>query len=524
MHRRALAALEASVGTTHPDYAVALASRGGLFEAIGSIDDAEPLYRRALEATRSALGKGHPRYAAALNNLAGLIADRDPEAAEPLYREAADIVRTAFGSAHPEYATLLHNLAWLRDAADARPEAERLYRDALATTSSAHGDENPGTATLLRGLGSLLAREDRVDEAEPLLAKAVTLARRLGPGHPELAMALQSHATLRAATGDWQPALRFLRESIEITNGMVRQVIALGSDRQRLAYMATIRRELELTVSLALALTEGDDAPRDGVSAEGIRLAGDLVLRRKGVTAEVLALHRDAVLLERHPEFREELQRLAALRAQIARRTLDGPGPEGPDAHTALLAEWAAAREELERTIAADVPSLGFERRLQRADVDGAAAALPEGSALIEFLRGPTLRLTEDASDRLTWRPARYVAFVVRAGSTGTTKLLDLGDAETTDRLIATLRQAIPGAGSELRDVEPEGEHDGRANSEQAATNLAARILHPWLGSLDESCRRLFLAVDGELTTLPFEILPLDEQPHTYRSHTVIAA
>jgi len=146
----------------------------------------------------------------------------------------------------------------------------------------------------------------------------------------------------------------------------------------------------------------------------------DLVLRRKAIGAEASAAQRDAVLSGRYPELEPRLRELTGLRNQIAQKALSGPGPEDPEAHQRLLAEWRAHKDELEVELARQIPERCIEpvemmnlgQRLRAADRPAVAKALPEGTALVEFLRLDVYDFEAvPAKRRPQWQPARYLAF-----------------------------------------------------------------------------------------------------------------
>src|SRR5262249_13064693 len=126
------------------------------------------------------------------------------------------------------------------------------------------------------------------------------------------------------------------------------QVFALASDRQRAAFLLTVQGTQDAFLSLVWRHRAG--------SPEAVQTALDLALRRKGVTAEALAVQRDAVLGGAYPQLEPQLRQLSALQMQIARKTLAGPGPEGREAHERQLAEWRGRREALEAELAGQVP------------------------------------------------------------------------------------------------------------------------------------------------------------------------
>ena len=80
--------------------------------AAGRFSEAEGLYRQALEIDRATIGETHPSYAIDLNNLAGVLAAQGKfEAAEPLYQQAIGIIDSALGPDHPTTVTIKANYA-----------------------------------------------------------------------------------------------------------------------------------------------------------------------------------------------------------------------------------------------------------------------------------------------------------------------------------------------------------------------------------------------------------------------------
>jgi CHAT domain-containing protein len=152
---------------------------------------------------------------------------------------------------------------------------------------------------------------------------------------------------------------------------------------------------------------------------------------------------------------------------------------------------------------------MNLERQLRAADRRAVALALPEGVALVEFVRFYVYDFRAVATRyEKPWQPARYVAFVLRAGDPDDVRMIDLGEAEPIDRLIADFRAGVIAADRD-RDMTPSAraEVSPPAATEGLGTQLRAAVfdrLMPALGGLT----RLLIAPDGDLTRLPFEVLP----------------
>ena len=83
--------------------------------------------------------------------------------------------------------------------------------------------------------------------------------------------------------------------------------------------------------------------------------------------AETLSAQRDAILGGRYPTLRDRLRELTAVRQQIARKTLGGPGPEGLRAHQEQINQWEERKERLEGDLARHIPEMNLEQQLQAA-------------------------------------------------------------------------------------------------------------------------------------------------------------
>ena len=104
--------------------------------------------------------------------------------------------------------------------------------------------------------------------------------------------------------------------------------------------------------------------------------AMDLVLRRKAIGAEALAVQRDAALSGKYPALREGFAQLHTLICQTAQKMLAGPGEESVDEYRQRLSKWVAERELLEAELASQIPEMSFEQQLKAAELSRLSLAL----------------------------------------------------------------------------------------------------------------------------------------------------
>ena len=497
LYHQALENRRNALGEDHPLYAQSLNNLAELYQAMGNYAAAEPLSRKALEIVSKVLGENHPEYALSLNSLALLyVTMGNYTAAEPLYRRALEIQRNALGESHPDYAKSLNYLASDYQAMGNYAAAEPLCRKALEIVSKVLGENHIGYAATLNNLAGLYQSMGNYTTAEPLYDQALEISRRVwGEGHPDYASNLNNLAVLYVVTNREAEALKLMQEAAAIDIRMIGQIFSIGAESQRLAYLATLQGKLHAFLSLVTHYL-----PR---SHRAVQAGLELVLRRKAIGAEALAAQRDAVLGGRYPALHPKLQELMTWRRQIAQKTLAGSGLEGPESHQKLLAEWTAQKERLEEELVRQIPEMNLEQKLRAADRQAVAGALPVGTALIEFVHFDDYDFKAvPARGESHWKPARYLAFVLPAGEPDNVNLIDLGEAEPIERMIAGFRATITGGDRTLRLGEPRPV----ANTNDGS-DLRRAVFDPLVPALGGH-KRLFLAPDGDLTRLPFEVLP----------------
>jgi CHAT domain-containing protein/tetratricopeptide (TPR) repeat protein len=504
--QRALEIRRKALGNNHPDVATSANILAVLYFEMGNYDEAIPLLHQALEIRRKALGEKHPLFAESLNFLARLHEKmEDYETAQSFLRQALEINRAALGEAHPNSAGSLNDLALLYIAMGNYAAADPLLRQAMEFDRKVLGENHPDFATGLQNLAGLYKLSGNYTASEPLLQQAVEIRRKvLGENHPDFARILWHLAGLYAVTAREKDAIALMEQAAAIEDRIIGQVCSISSEGQRMAYFMTVQKNFDGFLSFIVRYPY----PPAVCSALG------LVLRRKAIGIEAGMALRDAVVGGRYPSLEPKLRELTITRMQIAQKTLAGPGPEDLSTHQQLLAEWEARKEKLEAELARQIPEMNLEQKLRDVGRQAVALALSEAAVLVEFVRFNIFDFKAvPARGESQWKPARYLAFVLPAREPDNVQMINLGDAKRIDQMIATFRTAIikPFTGE---DETRGGRGLGALPSEMIGksaigdgTTLRAAIFDPLLPAFGNR-KRLLLAPDGDLTRLPFEVLP----------------
>jgi CHAT domain-containing protein len=492
LFKRSLAIVEKALGPEHPQVAIFLNNSAGFYQVIGDYDRAENLFLRAQAILEKALDPGHPQIAALLHNLAALYRVKgDYAKAEPLFQRALTIMEKALGNEHPTIVNTLNNLAMIYEGQSDYAKAEPLLRRALAILEKTLGPDHASAANTLGILAELYRLEGKFTEAEPLYKRSLAIAEKtLGPEHPFVAKLLDELVIMnRARGGEMTEAITLQSRASEISESNLNRNLLVGSERQKLAYLATFYRQSQGILSLHLNSAPNDPAARD--------LAVAAILRRKGRALDAMTDNVAALRRRVTPQGQTLLDQLIETRSQLAQLALRGPANVPPAAHQTLIKNLEEQAERIEGEISA--LSAEFREATQPVTIAAVRAAMPEKSALVEFFcyrpLNPKVKQVEQLS------ASRYVAYVIRPD--GEVRWIELGEAAAIDEAVDALRHA-------LRDPR-------RRDVKLLARKLDQLVMDPLFPLLGES-RRIFLSPDGELNLVPFAAL-VDKDGHYLINH-----
>ncbi|MFC1597011.1 tetratricopeptide repeat protein [Planctomycetota bacterium] len=507
-----LTVLERDDGDDDRTLAFVLNNLGLVYAAIGRLVDAAKVLIRAIDIRREILGSDSELTAASCSNLARVLCEGGVYTeAEPYFREALDIKERVLGDKHPSYAASADGLGLLLLQTGKLEEGEKWIRKALEVNRDTHGPNHGAVASNLNSLAFVRSAMGHFAEAESLLSQALEIRRATsGEDHAAYSNALTNLASMCVFTDRVKRAWELYREAVSIDDRTLVRIVSLGSERQRLEFLATLRGKSDAIMSLACG--------RRKVEEHAVSTAVDLAFRRKAMEAEVQAVHRDAILEGKYPELRPRLRGLTVLRNRIAQATLASRGLDSPPGHQQQLTELRRKKEQLEAELARSVPETDLEQKLRAADHRAVALSLPEGAALVEFIRfnvfdfkavAQRVSYTQWVPPR-KWKPARYLAFVLRAGKPDNVEMIDLGEGEEIDQLIRDFRAGVSQPPGTRVDGGPAGEAVEAAVLEVGFRLHAALFPDPLRKALGDS-RRLLIAPDGDLNQLPFEVLPIGD-------------
>jgi len=538
LYQRAIALLESKWGVDHP-YPAMIRSRLALLQQrAGQGPKAEALLRQATDTIEKTLGTEHPWFVVCLTTEANLRTDAgDLEAAETIERRALGILEKIEDTESARYAGLLNNLGEVRLKKEDYPAAQRFFERALTVTERLEGSESFHVSIDYQNLG-IVAREQK-DYAKALDYdnRALSIRERLvGAEHPDIAPLLNNLANVQhamgqdgaalatyfraltiwektrgayfagtlnvvgniartyASAGDVANAITFQRRADEIVERQLALNLAVGSERQKLAFVNTVSNRTDRTISLSL----NEAAGRPDASA----LAVQVLLQRKGrvldAMTDMLGVVRQQIA---DPKERDALDQLREATAQLAQLALSTTQTGRLEDRRSAIEEVEARKEHLESELSEH--SAEFRARLQPVTLEAVRAALPEDAALVEFsvFRPFNPRAERNAE---AVGPPHYAAFVLR--KYGSPVGRDLGASKPIDEAIESLRRA-------LRDP-------GRADVKERSRALDEQVMRPLRASIGDATR-LLISPDGDLNLVPFEAFVNEEGRYAIERYAI---
>ena len=506
IYLQALAILEKVLGREHPSVASGLNNLAELYRLQGSYAKAEPIYRRALTIREKVLGGEHPDVAASLNNLALLYQrQRHYSKAELLYLRALTIREKVMGGEHPDVATILNNLAQLYSSQGNYDKAESLYLRALAIKEKVFSWEHPSVATSLNNLALLYSSQGNYSKAESLYLRALAIVEKaLGREHPSVATSLNNLAGFYWSKGDITRTTDFLTRGLAVEEKNLQLIYAVGSEQRKQNYAQTFTGRTNAVVSLAL-----QQSTKNPTLA---KLALTTILRRKG---RVLDAMTDTVQTLRtqladNPETKQLFDEWSDVLQQLSNLVYRGAGEQKFEIYQQQIKQLEADKERLEEQVSAK--SAKFRKEITPVELADIQAQIPPDAAMVEIVQYEPFN-PKNKENNEQWGQPRYAAVVLRA--TGEPKWVDLGDAASIDKSVASFRRvlAFAPATSKSNSKERGGINaepaDGKSLQELARA-LDKQLMAPIRPLLGDA-RHLLLSPDGQLNLIPFEALK-DEQ------------
>jgi CHAT domain-containing protein/tetratricopeptide (TPR) repeat protein len=362
---------------------------------------------------------------------------------------------------------------------------------------------------ILNDLGELAYEQGELASSENYLRQAVDVREKsLGPMHPDLARSLNSLALTVATQGRKPEALETALRAENIGAEHLRVSVRTLSERQALAYEGIRASGLDLALTLAV-----DRANTPLRRSEVF----DAVIRSRALVFDELAARHRSAYGSGDPEVAQLAEQLSSARARLATLVFRGAGDGTPDAYRKLLDDARDRKEKSERMLAEKSTAFRQDQARAQLGLKEIAASLPEGAALVAFVRYARHDLQKPGAGKVVPEPVpSYAAFVLHAGK-HEPEFVPLGAAREIESLLATWRGDIARQAEAMNVSAETGENAYR----RAAAALRRRIWDPLVPGLGDA-GEVFVVPDAALYLVNLAALPVGSSQYLVETRPLI--
>ena len=534
--QRSLAVAELAFGSASINLVAPLNCVAVAYLKHGDLDRARPLLERALRVLEGAPSDKNSQRVDTLNNLAITLLDiGDEDAALKLFSQARDLGEKQLGSTGVPFAFSLNGLALINQQRGNIAGALALSKRSLAILEKTLGPSHPDVAGALNNTSELVERSGDANRARNMLQRALAIEEKaVPPNNPDIAMTLDRLAMLSFKHKNFSEARDLWRKSIAIADSLVGpdnsnacvRLVMLGTAEifkgdvpkgvaefvestkrwrrylagqtvfQQGSSAAMIEKEAQLergwfnSLSELAPLTTSQPAAQSGAEqlAFGKALLEEVETVRAKLTVEgqtdVQALRDQANSIR---------MRLKAIPKQEAvawsRQRMDWQNSQ----RDKLEAELQGIEEKL-ASASGLVSQTISESKLSLIDI---ARRLPRGAALIDFVQ---YRRTDFTTGDNQWKEQRYAAYLtfplVGDSENVVVERVDLGEAAPIDEAVELVCKRMSAGQFAAKDL-------------PAALQKLSQLIYAPLAEHLKNVSHLIICPDGQLSRLPFEMLPV---------------
>jgi len=499
MHRARYPAEKYPVG--HPDLAASLNNLGFLLQSTGNAEQARPYLEQALAMYRKLYPKesypaGHASLSACLSNLGGLCREAgNLELARSYFEQALAMDRelypaSKYPNGHPDLAGSLNNMGLVLFATKDMESSCRCLEQALAMRRALFQKEkypagHPQLARSLSNLGMALKANGDVALARKPYDEALAMRRALYPkekypaGHPAVMESLINLAGLFQDAGAPEQAVPYFKEALAIQGSQADRYLNTASEAEALSFLQAqpLARDGYLSVTAGLSETDEDVY----CAVWRTRALVSRLLEQRRAAARVVGTDQAARLDSLRRNRRQTEEAMLSPRLE-------------PAVRDKRLTQLADERSELERELAAAIPTWKRRQELDKLGPADLIQSLPAGAVFVDLIAYTRFELREGQEKRIPG----YAAFVLRASPAGGPAIgankcrrIDLPEAEVIDALVRRWREAI----------------EARQDTSEVAAELSHRLWEPINKQLPPGTKTLYLAADGDLARVPWAAL-----------------
>lgn len=395
--------------------AIVLNNHGYMLYTLGLYDEAQELYEEALRIAAENTREKNTNYQRIMINLAMLHQERGHlDQAAALYEEAIRVKQKQGKKRHPDYAHLLTLYAALQLQRGNTDNVADLLSEALDIYERKFGKEHPAYASALEQLGRFRLFYGDKQQSIASLKEVLSIREKMqGTRHPAYNQSKEWLAIAYWKNGMTEAAADTYEEVIAWNAKFIREFFGSMSTTERERYWQQMRPVYLRFFNFAF----------EQKTPELLRKAYEAWIATKGILLQTgenirmrIAQANDPELLKLYDEWTQKKERLAYYytlsKEELKEQKID---LETLEKEVVKIERELSSRSQV------------FEEEQEKAyNYEQMAAAIPAGSALIEFVRLPLF--TQNLSHK-----AQYYAFVLYP-SAQAPELVTIGESQLLEK------------------------------------------------------------------------------------------
>jgi len=418
------------------------------------------------------------------------------------FESAIEIAKRVFGIKHPNYLMNLDKLAAGYYLIEKYDKAEELYDTALKIREEVFGKEHPDYVRSLNALSKLYMAMGEFRKAGPLANQSLKLIQGIfEETYPEHALTLENTVVLAdidLLNGNFKEGLEKLLKIARLHDYMIVRMYQYSNEKKVQEYIRSFKEDyFKIITAISKHYSELKSYMPE---------VFDAILRRKTIALEIAAIYRDHVISGENSKLRKMLKKLRISRRALAFLIMEGCRELCPKDYKQEVGTCEQKIESLEKELFVKIPEFELRKKLEYVDHKIIAEHLPEKTSLVEFVRYESY----DFKERKSVTPC-YVAFIMSSHDKDNIQMAEIGDASEIDELVRLHKEAI----------EEEWESRNIRNViivRQKKTmrlfigkEIYKKLFKPVADCIGEA-ERLLISPDGDITLLPFEVLPMPDR------------
>ncbi|HWX17457.1 MAG TPA: tetratricopeptide repeat protein [Chthoniobacterales bacterium] len=488
LEEQALDIQEKLLGGNHPEVAAVLGNIGDVEIHLGNYVDAMKHLQRSLAIKESVFGRKSLDVATTLNNLAelfGILGDSKTDLS--LSKETLAIAEKLLGAESPLAVTCLGNVGFAYRRQGQYSQAISCYSRSLAIAEKIYGREHPEVARLLNNIADVYQAMEDLAKAEDFYQRSLSInVKLLGEAHPKVVVSMNNLATLLYSSGKTAAAITTFLRVAQLQRANSTSLLSQLRGKNSFLFTDLMFYRVEMLHSACA------EAAKKNLSVAKTGGAEQLALN-KGLLEEIQATF---AALEADPKTSTQTLReqYAAVQNQLAHFSERKLGPADRDVERRELQNELT---QLETKLAERVGLVAqtiHERNLTLTDI---ARSLLSQSALVDFIQ---YRRYDFAAKTNEWKEQRYAAYLTfplaGASTNVVVERVDFGEAAPINEAVELICKRMSTGQYRAKDLQP-------------TFQRLSDLLYVPLAKHVTNVSHLIICPDGQLSRLPFEMLPV---------------